>query len=243
MTSSSTRQRKSRLPLIALIVVVAFLAALIGGEFYARGRVESCLTDQFESELGSQIDVSLGLFPVLVQLAQKEFNSVEITSDDTKFGPAQDMKVSAEINDVNLNEVSDTSSGTIGSSSANVDWSTSGIQATLASQGIGGLVSGVSSNAADGTLNFAIVGGLAQLTVKPVVAGDKIEVQTVDANILGFGIPTDLADSVVSVLTDSLQAYPLGMTPTSIEVTDTGLNLSLAGGQYTMPATTQNVSC
>ncbi|MGU3436554.1 DUF2993 domain-containing protein [Actinomycetes bacterium M1A6_2h] len=245
MTTSETRRRKSRLPLIALIVVVAFLAAVIGGEFYARNRVETCLANQFESELGSQIDVGLGFYPVLVQLATKEFKSVEITSDDTKFGPAQDMKVSAEIDDVNLNNVSDTSSGTIGSSSANVDWSNSGIQATLASQGIGGLISGVTSDAAAGTLNFAIVGGLAELKVKPVVAGDKIEVQTIDASILGFGIPTDLADSVVSVLTDSLQAYPLGMTPKSIEVTDTGLKMSLAGGAYTLPAAQdgQQISC
>ena len=42
------------------------------------------------------------------------------------------------------------------------------------------------------------------------------------------------------MLTDSLQAYPLDMTPTSLTVTDSGIELALEGGQYTIPATQQN---
>ena len=42
------------------------------------------------------------------------------------------------------------------------------------------------------------------------------------------------------MLTDSLQAYPLDMAPTSLTVTDSGIELALEGGQYTIPATQQN---
>lgn len=245
MSQSTAPRRRSRVPLIAISVVVVLIVALVGGELYARNRVENCLTTQFESELGSQIDVGLGLQPVLFSLATKKFSSVDISSDDTKFGPAQDMQVQATIDDVDLTG-SDTSSGQIGSSSADVTWSTEGILATLQAQGVGGIVSGVTSDPGAGTLNFGIVGGLAQLTVKPVVQGDAIVVETVDASILGIGIPTDLADSVVKILTDSLQAYPLGMTPDALEVTDTGIHMTLSGGQYTIPVaqdSSQQISC
>lgn len=245
MTHDTAPRRRSRVPLIAGVLVIVVIAALVGGEFYARNRVENCLTTQFESELGSQIDVGLGLQPVLFSLATEKFSSVDISSDDTKFGPAQDMQVQATVNDVDLTST-DTMSGQIGSSSADVTWSTGGILATLQEQGVGSVVSGVTSDPAAGTLKFAIVGGLAELTVKPVVQGDTIEVQTTDASILGIGIPTDLADSVVSVLTDSLQAYPLGMTPDALEVTDTGIHMTLSGGQYTIPAAQggqQQVTC
>ncbi|MGB6180155.1 MAG: DUF2993 domain-containing protein [Rhodococcus sp. (in: high G+C Gram-positive bacteria)] len=243
--SHDTTRRRSRVPLIATVLVVILVAVLVGGEFYARNRVENCLTTQFESELGSKIDVDLGLQPVLFSLATNKFSSVEISSDDTKFGPAQDMQVQATVDDVDLSG-SDTSSGQIGSSNADVTWSTDGILATLQEQGVGGIVSGATSDPAAGTLNFAIVGGLAELTVRPVVQGDSIVVETVDASILGIGIPTDLADSVVGILTDSLQAYPLGMTPDSIEVTDTGIDMTLSGGQYDIPVqqdSEQRISC
>lgn len=244
MTSTAPR-RRSRLPLIAAGVVIVLIAALVGGELYARNRVTTCLTTQFESELGSQIDVGLGATPVLFSLATKKFSSVDISSDDSSFGPAQDLQVDATIEDVDLT-ATDTTSGRIGSSTADVTWSTSGIQATLQEQGLGGIVSGVTSDPASGTLRFGIVGGLAELTVQPVAAGDTVDIRTTDASILGIGIPTDLADSVVSVLADSLQTYPLGMTPESIEVTDTGIAMTLSGGAYDIPAAQpgqQSISC
>lgn len=235
MTYRTAPRRRSRVPLIAGILVIVLVAGLVVAEFYARNRVENCLQAQFESELGSQIDVGLGLQPVLLSLATNNFSSVDIESADTSFGPAQDLQVQATINDVDL-DATETSGGTIGSSSADLTWSTEGILATLQSQGIGGVVSTVTSDPAAGTLNFDIVGGLAQLSVQPLVQGDTVAVETVNASILGLGLPTDLVDSVVSILTDSLQAYPLGMTPQSLEVTDTGIEMSLAGGEYVIPA-------
>lgn len=233
MTTSAPR-RRSRLPLVAAVVVIALVAALIGGEVYARNRVSQCLATQFQNDLGSKVDVDLGWQPVLLSLVTKSFSSVDISSDDSRFGPAQDMQVRATVNDVDL-ETSETSGGAIGSSTADVVWSTDGILATLQQQGIGSVVSGVTADPGAGTLRFDIVGGLAALTVAPTVSGDTIDVRTTDASILGIGIPTDLADSVVGILTDSLTTFPLGMTPDTLTVTDTGIELTLSGGQYQIP--------
>ncbi|SNT39013.1 LmeA family phospholipid-binding protein [Rhodococcoides kyotonense] len=225
---------RSKAPLIALLVVLVLVAALLGGELYFRQQIKSCLAGQLESEIGSSVDVGIGWKPVLLSLVDKQVSSVTIDSNDARFGPAEGMVVHAEINDVNLQQSAD-SNGTIGSSSADIDWSTDGIAKTLQSQGIGALVSGVTADQSAGTLSFAVA-GLAQLTVKPQINGDRVEVQTVNASILGLGIPTDLVDSIVGVLTDSLQQYPLDMKPTSLTVTDNAIQLQLQGGPYTMPA-------
>ncbi len=63
-----------------------------------------------------------------------------------------------------------------------------------------------------------------------------MKVDTVGAAILGFGLPTDLVDGVVQILTSSLQTYPLGMQPTALKVTDDAIEITLEGGAYTMPA-------
>ena len=225
---------RSKAPMIAVLVVLVLVAALLGGELYLRQQIKSCLAGQLETEIGSQVEVGLGWKPILISLVDKQVSSVTLDSDDARFGPAQGMTVHAEANDVNLAQTAD-SNGTIGSSSADISWSTDGIASTLQSQGIGALVSGVTADQSAGTLSFA-VGGLAQLTVKPTVADGRVDVATVDASILGLGIPTDLVDSIVGVLSDSLQQYPLDMTPTALTVTDAGIDLTLQGGQYAIPS-------
>ena len=114
---------------------------------------------------------------------------------------------------------------------------TDGMLQTLQAQSFGGLVSAVKTNGNDGTIQLDVgPAGLAQMTVRPVINGSgTIDIQTVDASVLGFGIPTDLVDGVVKTFTDSLQSYPLGMTVKSMKVSDTGMQIKLAGSHYTMP--------
>ncbi|MFD4292238.1 DUF2993 domain-containing protein [Rhodococcus sp. NPDC058505] len=233
--TASTRTKRTRALTIALVVIVALVAVLIGGELYLRNNVKQCLASQFESQLGSQVDLGLSPKPVLLQAIDKKVPYVTIASDDSSFGPAKDMHVEARVNDLDLT-TSATSGGTVGSSTADIDWSTEGIAATIQGESFGSLVSAVTSDAAAGTLQFQVLGNLAQLTVRPTVSGGVVQVETVGAEILGLGLPTDLVSGIVDMLTSSLQSFPLGMTAQSLTVTDSGLQLSLAGGAYTMPA-------
>ena len=66
--------------------------------------------------------------------------------------------------------------------------------------------------------------------------GGVVSVETVDASVLGFGLPTALVDGVVQILATGLQQYPLGMQATAVSVDDNGVNLTLEGGRFTMPA-------
>ncbi|MEC3919633.1 LmeA family phospholipid-binding protein [Nocardia sp. CDC160] len=228
------RNRKKTLLIVGLVVALLVAGGLAGGEAYARHKYESCISSQFEAQMGSKIDVSFGWKPLLLTMFDKKVSSVTVDSDDTKFGPAQDMVVHATFNDVELKD-NGQQGATVGSSTAEVTWSNAGITKTL-----GGLVSGATSDPNSGTLSFAVLGGLAQLQVKPKIVGDKIQVDTLQASLMGFGLPTDLVSGIVDLMTQSLQSYPMGLKPTKVEVTNDGLHVSLRGGHADLQAADQN---
>lgn len=240
-TKSPSTLTANRRPLVIALVVVAILLAtvLVGGEAYARYQVSRCISTQFEKDMGSKIDVSFGAKPMLITWIDGKVDQVKVNSDDSKFGPAVGMVVHARFNNV---EVSNSGSGsTVGSSSADVTWGNDGIRETL-----GGLVSGVSSSASSGMLTLDVLGGLAQLQVKPEIKDGTVQVETKSAELLGMGIPTDLVSGIVDVFTQSLQSYPLGLKATEVKVTDNGVAVKLAGGRTELPAaqdSSGSVSC
>ncbi|WP_054815930.1 LmeA family phospholipid-binding protein [Nocardia arizonensis] len=224
-----TARVSRRTLVIALAVVATLLAgALIGGEAYARNRMADCISKQFEQEMGSTIDVGFGAKPLLVTWIDGKLSSVTVQSEGDKFGPAVGMVVHAEFNDLMMN---DDGGGTVGSSSADVTWSNDGIRETL-----GGLVTGVKSTASSGMLTLDVLGGLAQLQVQPMVRNGAVTVETKSAQLLGMGLPTDLVQGIVDIFSQSLQSYPMGLKPTEIKVTDSGIDVKLAGGYTELPA-------
>ncbi|MFD0365158.1 DUF2993 domain-containing protein [Nocardia sp. GCM10030253] len=223
---------------IALVVVATLLiGALVGGEAYARHKVSSCISSQFEKEMGSKIDVGFGWKPMLITWIDGKVSEVTVDSDDSKFGPAVGMVVHARFNGIEL-EDGGQGGGSVDSSSADVTWNNDGIEQTL-----GGLVSGVRSSTSSGMLTLDVLGGLAQLQVQPQVRNGVVEVNTMSAELLGMGLPTDLVQGIVDVFSQSLQSYPLGLKPTDIKVTDDGIVVKLAGGRTELTADPNATRC
>ncbi|WP_051163154.1 LmeA family phospholipid-binding protein [Nocardia brevicatena] len=230
-TRSTPKAGRRRTVLIALISTVVLLAgALVAGEAYARHTVASCISSQFEKEMGSRIKVGFGPKPLLVTWIDGKLSSMTVDSDDADFGPAAGMQVHARFNHLDVSN-SSTSGTTIGSSSADVSWSNEGITQTLK-----GLVSDVQSVPDAGQLNMQVLGGLGTLQAVPQIRDGKVDVQVSSARILGIGIPNDLAEGVVDLMTESLQTYPLGLEPTELRVTDNGLEVDLRGGPTQLPS-------
>ncbi|WP_229740306.1 LmeA family phospholipid-binding protein [Nocardia rhizosphaerihabitans] len=197
---------------------------MVGAETYYRHRTTNCIAAQVEQELGSKVSVSFGPKPLLLTAIDHRIQYIDIDSDDAEFGPAVDMKVHARLNDITL--IDNGRSGVdIGSSSAEAAWSNEGIAQTLQT-----LVSGVRSDPRTGVLGIEVLGGLAELRVQPRIVGEQIEVNTQSAQLFGFGLPTDLVDGIVDLMTKSLQSNPLGLKPTGVKVTDNGIAVTLVGG-------------
>ncbi|MDR7172767.1 hypothetical protein J2W56_006533 [Nocardia kruczakiae] len=214
--------------IIGLVVLLALVGTAAGAETYLRHKNQQCMASQVEKELGSKVDVGFGPKPLLLTAVDHKVQYITVDSDDAKFGPAVDMKVHAKLNDITLLD-GGRGGAKVGSSSADATWSNEGIAQTLT-----GLVSGVESDPAGGTLDVKVLGGIADLKVQPHIVNGKIEVSTQSASLLGLGLPTDLVDSIVQSMTQSLQNYPLGMQPTSVKVTDNGISVSLRGGPTTL---------
>ncbi|MBF6172928.1 LmeA family phospholipid-binding protein [Nocardia blacklockiae] len=236
---TGTRNLRRIILIVGLVVVLALVGTAAGAETYYRHRIERCLATQVERDLGSKVSVGFGPKPLLLTAIDHRIQYVNIDSDDAKFGPAVDMKVHVRLNDITLVD-NGRGGADVGSSSADATWSNEGIAQTLS-----GLVSDVQSDPVSGTLNVKVLGGIAGLQVKPQIVGDRIEVTTQSAQLFGLGLPTDLVDGIVDLMTESLQSYPLDMQPTAVRVTDNGIAVSLTGGTSKLqPAqNNENVSC
>ncbi|NKY89013.1 LmeA family phospholipid-binding protein [Nocardia veterana] len=214
--------------IVGLVVLLALVGTAAGAETYVRHKNQQCIASQVEKELGSKVDVGFGPKPLLLTAVDHEVQYVTVDSDDTKFGPAVDMKVHAKLNDIELID-GGRGGAKIGSSSADATWSNEGIAQTLQ-----GLVSGVESDPASSTLDVKVLGGLADLRLQPHIVDGRIEVSTQSAQLLGLGLPTDLVDGIVQMMTESLQNYPMGLQPTDVKVTDNGIAVALRGGPTTL---------
>ena len=225
---SGPRNVRRTILIIGLVIALVAVGSVAATEAYFRHKTQNCIATQVEQSLGSNVSVGLGPRPVLLTGLDHRLQSVNIDSDDAKFGPATDMKVHVQLDDIRMK---DDGGADVGSSSAHATWSDQGIAETL-----GGLVSEVRSNPGAGTLDAKVLGGLAGLQVKPHIVGDKIEVSTQSAQLFGMGLPTDLVDGIVQTMTESLQTYPLDMKPTEVKVTDQGIEVALTGGATTLQA-------
>ena len=223
--------------IVALVVVLALVGTAVGAETYVRHKNERCIASQVEQELGSKVDVGFGPKPLLLTAVDHRVQYVTVHSDDTNFGPAVDMKVHARLNDIQLID-GGRGGANVGSSSADATWSNEGIAKTMS-----GLVSGVESDPASGTLRAQVLGGLAALQVKPQIVNGKIEVTTESAQLFGMALPTDLVDGIVQAMTESLQTYPMGLQPSEVKVTDKGIEVALRGGATTLPGGSGEARC
>ncbi|MFI5781717.1 DUF2993 domain-containing protein [Nocardia sp. NPDC051570] len=219
-----TRNVRRIVLILGLVVVLALVGTAVAAETYYRRQSSDCIAAQVDRDLGSKVSVHFGPKPLLLTALDHQVQYVELDSDDAKFGPAVGMKVHVRLNDIKLID-SGRGGATVDNSSADATWSNDGIAKTLS-----GLVSGVQSDPSSGTLDVKVLGGLADLRLRPQVVGDQIQVSTESAQLLGLGLPTDLVDGIVQLMTQSLQSYPLDLKPTAIKVTGNGIEVKLTGG-------------
>jgi hypothetical protein len=201
---------------------VALLAGgLAGGELYARSRADSVLVEVTECVVQDGATVSFGVNPpFLWQHITGHYTNISVTTDGNQVQDAKGMKAEVSVADVRLQGTAD-SKGTIGSLNATLTWTAAGIKDTVAANlpGVGNLVTGVTTDAAAGTLKLDA--GAITVTAKPVVVNGDLGLQVVDvAGPLG----KDAVQKALDGLTSKLDSkYPLGIHADSVEVTDTGV--------------------
>ena len=243
------RKRSIRDPLslllIGVIVISLLVAGLIGGELYARHVADTKVAEAVACEVKDQATASFGVTPLLLwQLGTQHFTNISVSTAGNQIRDARGMKIDISIKNVQLNK-SSTSKGTIGSLDATITWTTEGIKESVQNSipVLGPFVTNsVTTHPADGTIELK--GMLDDITTKPVVSGNGLQLQIQSFNALGFTLPKESVQTSLDAFTDNLtKNYPLGIHADSVQVTATGVTSHFSTQNATIPTGNDNDPC
>jgi LmeA-like phospholipid-binding len=228
--------------LVCIIVISLVIAGLIGAELYARHVADTKVAEAVACETKDQATASFGVAPLMLwQLATKHYTNISVSTAGNQIRDAKGMKIDINIKDVQLKSTSD-SEGTIGSLDATVTWTADGIKQSVqnAIPVLGPFVTNsVTTHPNDGTVELK--GMLDNITAKPVVSGNGLQLQIVSFNALGFTMPKESVQSTLDNFTsDQTKNFPLGIHADSVQVTSTGVVSHFSTQNATIPAGNTN---
>lgn len=192
-----------------------------------------------------QATASFGVAPLMLwQQITKHYTNISVQTAGNQIRDAKGMKLALNIRDVRLNSAGN-SKGTIGSLDATITWTTDGIKQSVqnAIPVLGPFVTNsVTTHPADGTVELK--GMLDNITAKPVVSGNGLQLQIVSFNALGFTMPKESVQSTLDDFTSNLtKNYPLGIHADSVQVTDSGVVSHFSTQNASIPAGNDNDPC
>jgi len=231
--------------LVCIIVFSLVIAGLIGAELYARHVAATKVAQAVACEVKDQATASFGVAPLLLwQLATSHFTNISVQTAGNQIRDAKGMKIAINIQNVQLKSTP-TSKGTVGALDATISWTSDGIRESVQSAipVLGPFVTNsVTTHPADGTLELK--GMLDNITAKPVVSGNGLELQIVSFNALGFTMPRETVQSTLDDFTSNLtNNYPLGIRADSVQVTSTGVTSHFSTQNASIPAGNDNDPC
>jgi hypothetical protein len=222
--------------LVVVIVVALVLAGLLAGELYGRSRADGVVAKAVECVVQDDASVSFGVWPpFLMQHVSGHYTNIHIETAGNQIRDAKGMKVNISINDVRLEDTT-TSSGSIGSLVANINWSADGIKQTIqdAIPLVGSFVTGVKTNPSAGTIE--LVGALGSITTKPAIVDNGLALKVEELTGLGFTLPREVVQPALDAFSTQLtKNYPLGIHADTVQVTDTGVVSQFSTQNASMP--------
>lgn len=210
--------------LVVVIVVALALAGVLAGELYARNRANDVVAGVTSCVVEDEASASFGVLPpFLIQHMSGHYTNIHIETAGNQIRDAKGMTVELSIQDVRLEDTA-TSSGTIGSLVADINWSSEGIRQTISDSIplIGAFVTGVTTNPSEGTIELE--GALGSIRARPAVADGGVSLQVIELTGLGFTLPREAVQPALDAFTSQLTTnYPMGIKADTVEVTDDGV--------------------
>ena len=223
---------------VALALVIAgalALAALLGGEVYARHKANSIVAKAVGCVVQDSASASFGMRPFLLQHFTHDYRDMRVETGGNQIREAKGMKMTLRLDGVRMHQTAD-SAGTLGSLDADVTWSSDGIKETVSGiiPLIGSLVSGVTTSPADGTLE--VQGPLGTVTIKPEADNGDLKLTVLKVTGLGMTLPRESVQPALDVFTDQLtKNLPMGIRAESVQVTGSGVDARFATRNATIP--------
>ena len=231
--------------LVLVIVVAVVAAALIGIELYARNEGETRVAKAVECLVEDKAEVSFAFMPpFLIQHMSRDYASINIETAGNQIGDLSGMKADVTVNDVKLNgDGGSGGKGTIGSLVADIDWTSAGMTTSIqnAIPLVGSLISGVTTNPSDGTVELEAA--LGSIVTKPTVKNGALTLEVTELTGLGFTLPRETIQPALDTLTAQLEReLPMDIKADSVKVTDAGVETQFSTRNATIPRSEQD-SC
>lgn len=226
---------------LALVIVVALaVAGLIGGELFARNKADSIVAKAVSCVVRDSASASFGMRPFLLQHFTHRYRDMRVETAGNQIRDAKGMKLTLTLDDVRMNQTAE-SAGTLGSLKADITWTSEGIKQTVAGMIplIGGLVSGVTTNPSDGTLE--VEGPLGTVTIKPEAVNGDLKLNVLKVTGLGMTLPRESVQPALDVFTGQLtKDLPMGIHADTVDVTDSGVAARFVTQNATIPNAAQD---
>ncbi|MFJ3310001.1 DUF2993 domain-containing protein [Streptomyces sp. NPDC086549] len=234
MTGVSLARR--RLARRTSVVLLALLLTGTAAEAGARSLLHHRLATAVGRALGKDSQVHADGGPALLLLFERHLDSVTIRSDHADLGRFSDVSVRARLDDVRL---TGDHSGTVAHTHADVAVPASSVQGLAATAEGRFPVTDVRLDAGAGTVTLLLgQGGLGRATLRPELREGRVKLEVEDVEVLGAPAPAAVVDRLRNRLSARTgAAYPLGLRATSLDVTDTGVDVTLDGGPARLPET------
>lgn len=220
-TPSRPRRRTRAVVLAPILLLVV---GVLGGatELWLRASAENDIEDAFGQRLGSEVDVNFAASPMLLQPITGDIPDLAVRADHAKICTWPEMVLTAHLRDITVNST-DPLDGTVGHAEAEITLSATSLQALLNT--VLGATLPIQVDVLDGVLRLSAGALTADLT--PTIAGDHLVLSPAGSRI-------DTADlllgwlGVLSVPIPAAAHLPLGLAPTGLTVSATGLRIRLA---------------
>lgn len=257
---------------IVAVILILLLLAEFGLRWYVKDNITNTLKEQAVSsgvQLREDPEVTLGTTPMLFGMAQGKIPELNMTipstlqvryenNDESRPVVEGNPEVKMSAKDIRMNG---SSQEDMVMDSLDVetlmptDAMLAQAQATMneskgEAAGLEGMLSellrvtDITANEADQTLVFQLGGGLADLVLKPEVAGGELSMQAEDVRLLGYSLPAGITDALGEQLAG--QAAEAGramgdMEMTGVEVHSDGLRVKMHGNDVSMKEMAKSV--
>ena len=234
------RRRPRRRRYLLLTAGLAACAVLAGVADIVVGHVISDRISATASKrLTGPVSVSIGATPALYDAVTGRIPAVTIHAPSTAVCKLRDVDVRATLTDVRRSNSRVTTQGV-------------SVDMVVTARTFAGLISGgfgtpaVTPDPSAGVLRIGIgPGGLLQIDEKAQLHGDTIQLSPAGMSLHGQPVPDGLQGTIASHLTISrtLSGLPLNLTPRSLAITGTGLQVRFAAGPATLTGTRSAPAC
>ncbi|MEE1821542.1 DUF2993 domain-containing protein [Streptomyces sp. BE20] len=225
--------RRGRIARAVAVPVATVLVLAAGAEVAAGHVLESRIAESTAKALGAPVEVDTGSGPALVKILDRRLEHVTLSADNARLGGLSGASARITLTDVRFAASVPSAAGV----SAQITVPADALAATVRDSGQSLPVGAARTDPAAGTIELGLgSGGTGRLTLKPALTDGRVTITATALEFLGRTITGPQLDRINERLTARKQGggYPLGLSPTALAVTPTGLALTLSAGPTTL---------